>query len=75
MLHPEGTALINELVTAEAHRGKGIGGALIDRAISLSRQRGMKDIEVGTEKENQGAQRLYRRHGFELDYLLLGKSL
>jgi ribosomal protein S18 acetylase RimI-like enzyme len=75
LLHPGGTALINELVIAEGRRGRGIGGALIERAFDLARQRGVEEIEVGTEMENEGAKRFYRRHGFDTDYLLLGQTL
>ena len=70
--HRGGTALINELVVDRAHRNVGIGSALIDAAVREARARGMDEIEVGTERENEGAQRFYHRHGLEEEYVLLG---
>lgn len=70
--HPGGTALINELIVDQRYRNQGIGALLIDAAIKEARSRGMDEIEVGTEQENLGAQRFYRRCGFTETYLLLG---
>ncbi|TLM99781.1 GNAT family N-acetyltransferase [bacterium] len=70
--HPGGTALINELIVDRRYRSQGIGALLIDAAIKEARSRGMDEIEVGTEQENLGAQRFYRRCGFTETYLLLG---
>lgn len=72
-LHAGGTALINELIVDEAYRAKGIGKRLIDAAIEIAKARGMDEIEVGTERENQEAQRFYRRCGFDEEYALFGK--
>lgn len=70
--HPGGTALITELVVDERQRGKGVGAKLIAAAVETARARGMDEIEVGTERRNQGAQRFYRRCGFDEEYVLLG---
>jgi ribosomal protein S18 acetylase RimI-like enzyme len=70
--HPGGTALITELVIDEAYRGKGIGSMLIDEGIKAAQAHGMDEIEVGTECQNAGAQRFYRRCGFGEEYVLLG---
>ncbi|TLN25699.1 GNAT family N-acetyltransferase [bacterium] len=70
--HPGGTALITELVVDERQRGKGVGAKLIAAAVETARARGMDEIEVGTERQNQGAQRFYRRCGFDEEYVLLG---
>ncbi len=34
--------------------------------------RGLDELEVGTEKTNQGAQRFYQKCGFDQEYVLLG---
>ncbi len=70
--HPGGTALITELVVDEHHRGRGVGAELIKTAVKDARSRGMDEIEVGTERQNQDAQRFYRRCGFDEEYVLLG---
>ncbi|TFG04575.1 MAG: GNAT family N-acetyltransferase, partial [Promethearchaeota archaeon] len=72
-LHEGGTALINELIVAENHRYKGLGEKLIKRAIKSAKTRFMDEIEVGTEKSNLLAQNLYKKLGFNEEYLLLGK--
>jgi ribosomal protein S18 acetylase RimI-like enzyme len=75
LLHAGGTALINELVVAEEARGRGIGRRLVRRVVEEARERGMDEVEVGTEKGNSAARRFYVSHGFNRDYLLLGREL
>jgi GNAT superfamily N-acetyltransferase len=70
--HRGGTALINELVVDRAVRGTGIGRALVERAISEAQNRGMDEVEVGTEQDNLAAQAFYHKCGFDEEYLLLG---
>lgn len=72
--HVGGTALINELIVSEYYRKKGIGRALIQYAINLSKRDGMDEIEVGTEKDNTSAIEFYRSVGFDEEYVLLGKD-
>lgn len=69
--HPGGTALITELIVDQKYRGKGIGALLMNGAIQEAQARGMDEIEVGTERENSGAQRFYRRCGFDEEFVLL----
>ena len=70
--HHGGTALINELIVDRAWRGAGIGGALLERARAEAIDRGMDELEVGTERTNEPAQRFYHKHGFDEEYVLLG---
>lgn len=72
--HREGTAQINELVVSKDSRGRGIGEALLGRAIALARARNMDEIEVGVMKDNEKAIRFYKRHGLDEEYFLLGKE-
>ena len=73
--HTGGTALISVLVVSSRHRGKGIGTALLNRAKRIAGERGMDEIEVGTEKANLGAQAFYRKNGLKLEYALFGEEL
>ena len=75
LLHAGGTALINELVVAEAARGRGIGRRLVRRVMAVARELGMDEIEVGTEIDNLTARRFYRAVGFDQEYVLLGREL
>ena len=72
LYHQGGTALINELVVDRCWRGQGVGGQLVRRAAAEARARGMDELEVGTEQENQPAQAFYRRAGFDEEYVLFG---
>ena len=71
--HAGGTALINELVVETERRGLGTGRRLLKRAVTIARERGMDEIEVGAERTNGRAIDFYRRNGFDQDYVLLGR--
>lgn len=49
------------------HRGRGTGSALIDRVVADCRERDVRRIFLETELPNEGARRLYTRHGFTAD--------
>jgi GNAT superfamily N-acetyltransferase len=74
-LHPGGTALINELVVTEEERNRGIGRRLLQRVITVAREQGADEIEVGTEAGNTAARGFYNRAGFDREYVLLGMEL
>jgi GNAT superfamily N-acetyltransferase len=63
-LSPE-TARLRWFVVDPAHRGKGLGGALLDEAMGFVRQSGYRRVELETFSELSGAARLYRAAGFE----------
>ena len=46
------------------YRGKGVGGAMLERMMTEARKRGLRGISLSVDPGNQ-AVRLYRRHGFE----------
>ncbi|MCX6031561.1 MAG: GNAT family N-acetyltransferase [Chloroflexi bacterium] len=73
--HRGGTALINELIVNREQRGSGIGRALVKRVVDEALARGMDEVEVGTETDNQAARRFYHRAGFDEEYVLLGTEL
>lgn len=75
LLHRGGTALVNELVVARQLRGRGVGAALLSRAVSEALGAGMDEVEVGTGLDNRRAIAFYRREGFDRRYLLLGREL
>ena len=54
-----------ELDVAASHRGRGIGGALLDRAEIAARACGHRCITLTTKVTNP-ARRLYERHGFRV---------
>ena len=48
----------------QAHRGGGVGRALVDSALAWAAARGLARIELVTHGRNVAAQRLYQRCGF-----------
>lgn len=47
------------------HRGRGVGGLLMEGLIDAARRSGVAAIALSTGASNEPALRLYRRHGFE----------
>lgn len=46
-------------------QGGGVGGRLFDEVLAWLEKDGPRDLWIGVWSENHGAQRFYRRHGFE----------
>jgi GNAT superfamily N-acetyltransferase len=59
------TVLMNDLFVAKAHRGQGIGRALIEASAAVARERGSPHLEWATRPSNETAQRLYDSLGAE----------
>jgi ribosomal protein S18 acetylase RimI-like enzyme len=59
------SAEISNLIVAEGWRGRGIGTAIIERLLSIIRERGYADVEIGAAVSNPRALALYRSLGFE----------
>lgn len=49
-----------------AHRGRGLGSALLSEALQHLRNEGVKTVELGADGNNLAALRLYRKFGFEV---------
>lgn len=62
--HAEYGHVIGMLVD-DAHRGRGIGKALLDCAIAWARERGLPDVSLLVFPHNERALALYRGAGFE----------
>ena len=70
LFHPAPSALIDELVVEQGHRGRGIGQQLMAEAIERCRTAGCCEIEVSTERSNEAAQKFYRQQGFSHEAVL-----
>jgi len=64
-LVPAETVLMNDLYVVEAHRGEGIGRALIEASAAVARERGAHQLEWVTSPDNETARRLYDTTGAE----------
>jgi GNAT superfamily N-acetyltransferase len=51
------------LAVRAAHRGRGLGGVLLDAVLAQARERGHRAVSLSVEDGN-GARRLYERAGF-----------
>jgi GNAT superfamily N-acetyltransferase len=58
-------ASIDELVVAEAARGQGIGGALLDHVIDIARKTGCTRVELDSAFHRTEAHEFYDHRGFE----------
>lgn len=58
-------AWIEDVVVSESSRGKGIGGALVEAAVSLAKEKGAKTIDLTSRPSRKAANRLYQTAGFE----------
>jgi len=56
---------LKQLYTAPDATGGGIGAALIEWALEAARAQGADEIQLSVWSGNDGAQRFYRRYGFE----------
>ncbi|MGI8578474.1 MAG: GNAT family N-acetyltransferase [Nocardioidaceae bacterium] len=57
---------IEDVVVDEAARGKGVGEALVERAIQSARASGVRSVDLTSRPTRAAANRLYQRLGFEL---------
>lgn len=63
--HPERPCVLSQLYCAGSATGRGVGAALMEDALSSARGRGCDAVQLSVYSENFGAQRFYRRYGFE----------
>ncbi len=61
---PHRPAMLGQLYCSGEATGKGIGAAMLERAIDASRERGCDALQLSVYSENFGAQRFYQRYGF-----------
>jgi GNAT superfamily N-acetyltransferase len=60
-------AEVKSLAVREAHQHRGIGRALVERAIATCRQEGRTMLHVATATVDTGVLRFYQRLGFRLE--------
>ena len=68
-------AYVSDLVVLPAYRRRGLGRALLERAVAFARGKGAKALRVGVLARNEGAARLYRSLGFGEYTIQLNKPL
>jgi GNAT superfamily N-acetyltransferase len=68
-------AYVSDLVVLAAHRQKGLGHALLERAEEYARSRGAQLLRIGVHAPNKVARDLYVRDGFRERIVSLQKEL
>jgi putative acetyltransferase len=71
--HGNGVAEVKRMYTRADFQGKGLGGRLLDRIVSLARKEGFSSLVLETGDKHHAAWRIYERAGFKrcgpvLDY-------
>ena len=61
---PAKPSMLGQLYCSGGATGKGIGAAMLERAIVEARERGCDAMQLSVYSENFGAQRFYQRYGF-----------
>lgn len=67
-------ATINYFFVHKEFQGRGIGSKLLKEVIRQMDEMGIAELHVETEKENKRAIRLYKKHGFLKEFVLLERS-
>ncbi|MFR0356080.1 GNAT family N-acetyltransferase [Streptomyces sediminimaris] len=58
-------ARIEDVVVDASARGHGVAGLLIEEALRVARRAGARTVDLTSRPDREGANRLYRRLGFE----------
>lgn len=67
--HEQQCAFISSIGIKEKFRGQRIGALLLNRAVEMAQEKGMRRIRLEVSLQNHAALRLYRRYGFsKIDY-------
>ncbi|UCC33454.1 MAG: GNAT family N-acetyltransferase [Candidatus Bathyarchaeota archaeon] len=74
-IHGAKLSCIQNFYVASKHRMKGVGSKLLEEIIRRAETKGVLEIHVVTEFENERAIDLYRRHGFLTSSLQLERAL
>lgn len=63
--------LIEDVIVREEYRGMGVGSRLIERVVSLAKERGYLRLQLAADERNTGALEFYGRHGFRRTHMNL----
>lgn len=57
---------LSRLIVKKEYRNKGIGQELLKYMISLCKEKGYQQINVGVDTDNKNAVHIYKKYGFEI---------
>ena len=67
--------MVYDLALTAAHRGGGIGTALVESALKWFSGRGLTLLQCGVATANEGARAFWRRHGFRPLHEMLVRTI
>ena len=67
--------VLYDIVVDPAHRGHGVGRALLDAALAALKARGAPRVVLSTAEQNEAAQRLFARAGFRRTMIEMTREL
>jgi len=62
---PQLVALLEDVIVLPGRRGRGVGTALLRHVVDEARKQGVLRVTLLTDGQNERAQRLYSKLGFE----------
>ncbi len=62
------TADLENILVAQLRRCNGVGSAVLEKLVSIARERGASQIFLEVRVDNAPAIALYKKHGFEIIY-------
>jgi ribosomal protein S18 acetylase RimI-like enzyme len=67
--------VLYDIVVDPAHRGQGIGRALLEATLNALKTRGAPRVVLSTAERNESAQRLFERAGFRRTMIEMTREL
>jgi ribosomal protein S18 acetylase RimI-like enzyme len=67
--------VLHDIVVDPAHRGLGIGRALLDATLDALEERGVPRVVLSTAERNESAQRMFARAGFRRTMIEMTREL
>ena len=67
--------VLHDIVVDPAHRGRGVGRALLDATLAELQRRGAPRVVLSTAERNEAAQRLFARAGFRRTMIEMTREL
>ena len=67
--------VLYDIVVDPAHRGRGVGGMLLDATLAALASRGAPRAVLSTAERNETAQRLFERAGFRRTMIEMTREL
>lgn len=67
--------VLHDIVVDPAHRGRGLGGVLLEATLAELKKRGAPQVVLSTAQGNEAAQKLFTRAGFRRTMLEMTRAL